>query len=296
MPYAVILNTASVAATAGGTFADSLTANSGDSLQVGNYDTGGARIIQMWGCDSDSAAELEVYYTRPQSTADQTNGYRVSIPAISLGGAAKNGAFNLLGGGVIITVFKSDTAVMKASTTASDDVAVSWLTEYDDLPGVSANFASWDVVQNYHYATVNFYCNAQASTATAGLYGAARAVNADDTRWVADTYYAILGFSWETWVTTIALKGYDWGAQLIGAPAGALYGNNRMFFVDLSVQRNRPLIPILNSNNVGNTNMYVVDLETSTSPHVDIHCYQLTQKPPTVGGGAGYGGIPVAAA
>ena len=49
MPHALVLTTASKAATTGGTFADTLTANSGDSLAVSNYVNGGARhSIGTW--------------------------------------------------------------------------------------------------------------------------------------------------------------------------------------------------------------------------------------------------------
>jgi hypothetical protein len=280
LPYAVILNTASVASTTGGTFADTLVANSGDSLQVGNYESGGARVFAAWGIDSVHKAELAWYYTRPASTQDQTYGVRVQIPSTALGGAGTNAAFDLLGEGPDIDVFKSDNATMKVTSTASDCVVVSYLTEYDDLPGVSANFATWDAVQQYKASTVGFECSPVAS-GTAGAYGTARAINADDTRWVADTYYAILGFSVQTQVTTIAMKGYDWGAQLLGCPAGALYLNTRTWFRDLSIARGKPLIPILNSNNTGNTTLQVADAATSTSPKVDIYCYELTGKPPT---------------
>ena len=280
MPYAVILNTASVASTTGGTFADTLVANSGDSLQVGNYDTGGARVFAAWGIDSTHKAEFAWYYTRPQSTADQTYGVRTQVPSTALGGAGTNAAFDLLGEGPEIDVFKSDSATIKVTSTASDAVVLSYLTEYDDLPGVSANFIDWPTCQQYRYATVGFNCNPVAS-GTAGAYGATRAINADDTRWVADTYYAILGFSVQTQVTTIALKGYDWGAQLLGCPAGSLFLNTRTWFKDLSIARGKPLIPVLNSNNVGNTTLQIVDAATSTSPKVDVYCYQLSAKPPT---------------
>jgi hypothetical protein len=53
MGRALILNTASKANTTGGTFADTLTANSGDSLSVANYDANadqsGAKVTEMWG-------------------------------------------------------------------------------------------------------------------------------------------------------------------------------------------------------------------------------------------------------
>jgi hypothetical protein len=170
---------------------------------------------------------------------------------------------------------------MKVTSTASDAVVVSFLTEYDDLPGVSANFATWEQVQQYKQATAGYNCNPVAS-GTVGAYGTARAVNADDTRWAADTYYAVLGFSVQTQVTTIAMRGYDWGAQLLGCPAGALYLNTRTWFRDLSIARGKPLIPILNSNNVGNTFLYVADAAASTAPKVDIYVYELTGKPPSL--------------
>ena len=69
MGRALILNTASKADTTGGTFADTLTPNSGDSLSVANYDApadqSGAKVTEMWGIDSDSVAEIAVTLTRP---------------------------------------------------------------------------------------------------------------------------------------------------------------------------------------------------------------------------------------
>lgn len=287
MPHAVILNTASKANTTGGTFADSLTANSGDSLSVGNYNNGGARVIQAWAIDSDSVAELAWYYTRPESTLDQTYGLRTEVAAVTPGGAGLVAAQTIISDGYEIDVFRSDTATMKVTTTAADDFVCSWLTEYDDLPGVSAQFASWDMVQNYKLASVAYNCNAVAS-GTPGLYGSARLFNADDTRWAANTYYAILGFSVQTQVTTIAMVGYDWGSQKLGTSAGALDLDTRMAFVKLSIARKKPLIPILNSNNVGNTNLYVVDGEASTSPKIDILCYQLNSNFTPSALGVGY--------
>ena len=59
MPHALVLTTAAKANTTGGTFADTLSANSGDSLAVSNFVNGGARIVKGWGIDSDSVAERE---------------------------------------------------------------------------------------------------------------------------------------------------------------------------------------------------------------------------------------------
>jgi len=121
---------------------------------------------------------------------------------------------------------------------------------------------------------VAFNCNAVAN-GTPGAYGAARAFNTDDTRWVAQRYYAILGFSVQTQVTTIGIKMFETGNLLLGAPMGSLNLDQRNFFVDLSYDRGKPLIPVLLGTNAGSAFMYINDAEASTSPKVDIHCLLL---------------------
>jgi len=278
MPYAQVLSTASKANLTGGTFADSLTANAGDSLAVANYNTGGARWLEAWGIDSDSVMEGELIYTRPESTHDQQHGVRFEIPAVSLGGAATNAAFNILPGFATIPVFKSDTLTITVSGTAADDVLVSFVIEYDDLPGASAVFSNPDQVQALRKSTVGIQVTAVAS-ATPGAYGAQRAFNADDDRLHANTWYAILGASVQTQVTTISLLGPDWGGQRIGLPAGSLDLNSSTWFFDQSRKWGKALVPCFNSNNKGNVLVQVADGEASTSPKIDFLCYELTGMP-----------------
>ncbi len=279
MPPCLILTTASKANTTGGTFADSLVANSGDSLNVASYNTGGARIGEMWGIDSDSVAEGELIYTRPDSTHDQQNGYRFEIPALALGGAASNAAFNILPGGFDIPVFVNDTASVKVTSTAGDDVLVSWLTEYDDLPGVGdAQFASWAQIQNLRKSNVGMN-QLPVASGTPGAYGATRALNADDSRYHANSWYALLGCTVQTQVTTISLTGPPWGGQRIGLPAGALFLNSNTYFIEQSLKRGKPLIPFFHQADAGNILCQVADGEASTSPKVDWNMIELTQKP-----------------
>jgi hypothetical protein len=282
MGRALILNTASKANTTGGTFADTLTANSGDSLSVANYDANadqsGAKVTEMWGIDSDSVAEIAVTLTRQQSVNDQQRGVRFNIPALIPGGAAVVGSHNMLGGLTTIPLYKSDTFAFTVTSTAADDVLVSWNTLYNDLPGVSSVLASWEAVQQLRYTTIGLACNAVAS-GTPGLYGTGRALNADDTRLIANQWYAILGITVQTVCTTVAISGPDWGGQKIGLPAGALTTDSSSYFVDQSLKWNVPLIPCFNSNNQGNINVFVADGEASTSPKIDFLMYGLTGKP-----------------
>jgi hypothetical protein len=278
MPPAIILNSASKANTSGGTFADTLTANSGDTLAIQNYISGGARIFSMWGIDSDSVAELALTDTRTDSIHDPQYGIRFNIPSLIPGGAASVGSHYLVSEGMSIPVYSGDALTMTVTTTAADDVLVSWLTQYDDLPGVSGQFARWESVQALRETTIG--CRvAPVASGTPGLYGTARAINADDARWTGGKYYAILGWTVQTVCTTIAFAGQAWGNNKTGGPSGALTTDTTMYFVDLYKQSNIPCIPVFNGYDAANVFLYAADGEASTSPKVDVLAYQLSGNP-----------------
>lgn len=278
MPRALVLTSASKANATGGTFADSLTANAGDSLAVANYGQGGARILEGWAIDNASVAEYQLIYTRPEATHDQSHGFRFNVPSLFPGGAGKPVAHNFLPGYLYIDVFKSDVAVIQASCTATDNLLVSYNILYDDLPGASAQFATWDQVVGLRKSVVAVACNAVAS-ATAGAYGATRALNADDDRLHANTNYAILGFTVQTPVCTIALQGPAWGGQVIGAPSGALDLRSDTWFLDQTIKYGLPLIPWFNSNDKGNILLKVADAAANTNPKIDVVMCELTGQP-----------------
>jgi len=278
MGYALVLNSASKANITGGTFADSLSANTGDSLAVPNFVNGGARITHMWGIDSDSVMEGELLYTRYESVHDQQHGLRFEIASLSPTGAAAVAAHTILKPPFTVDVFSGDTATISVSGTAADDVLVSWLTEFDDLPGVRATFTDWQTVQSLKTTTIGLN-QVPVASATPGAYGASRALNADDTRLSADKYYAILGCSVQTQVTTISLTSTTWGGQRIGLPVGVLDLDTTYWFVDQSIARGKPLIPVINANDAGNVLVQVADGEASTSPKVDWFMYELSRNP-----------------
>jgi hypothetical protein len=278
MPHAVILNTASKKDTTGGTFADVLTANSQDSLAVPNFVNGGARVLHMWGMDSASVAEIAWTNSRVDSIHDPTFGIRFNIASLFPGGAGKPAAQALIKPPATVPVFSGDTNTFTVTSTANDDVLVSWLTEYDDLPGTEGQFARWDQVQQLRFTTIGLRC-APVASATEGAYGTARALNADDTRLTGGKYYAILGWTVQTPVTTISVKANTWGNTRLGLPQGSLNLGTDMGFVDMSLALNKPLIPIINGYDAGNVFLEVADNIASTSPKVDLLMYELTRSP-----------------
>lgn len=278
MGYARVLTTASKASLTGGTFADTLTADSGDSLAVSNFVNGGARVVHAWGIDSASVAELAWTYTRYESVHDQQRGLRLEIPSLVPGGAGNVAAHSLFAPEFDLDVFSGDVATISVSGTAADAVVLSYITEYDDLPGVKATFASWDQVQALKTTVIGLN-NLPVASATKGAYGATRALNADDTRLSADKYYAILGCTVQTQVTTISITSTTWGGQKIGIPSGVLTLDNSMWFVTESIASGKPLIPIINANDAGNVLVSVADSAVSTSPKVDWLMYELSANP-----------------
>lgn len=276
MPHAVLLQTASTAANTG---TQPLVANGlGNSLSVANFSNGGARVLYAWGIDSDSVAEIQWTNTRIESIHDQQYGLRYNLASLTPGGAATVAAHTMIQPPYTLPMYSGDLNTLGVVCTNADDVLVSYLIEYDDLPGTAGQFASWNQISGIINTRINLRC-APVASATPGAYGAARALNADDTRLSGARYYAICGWTVQTQVTTIALQSTAWGGNLVGGPAGALDLDNTMWFQTLSDQLNKPLIPIINGYDAANVFVYCADGEASTSPKVDFVMYELKQNP-----------------
>ena len=278
MGRALVLTTASKASTTGGTFADTLTANSNDSLSVANFNTGQANVLEAWGNDATSVMEISWVFTRPQSTHDQSRGLRIQNASLLAGQAAKVGAQEYLPGNVGFQVYKSDTCSLTVTSTASDQVMFSYNILYDDLPGASAVFITPQQADNMQNSIVGINVAAQTS-ATRGAYGASRAFNADDARLHANTWYAIIGYTLQTPICTVSLIGPDWGGQRIGGPGDPLTFRTASWFMDQSQKWNKPLIPCFNSNNVGNVLVALADVAAQSTPALDFILYELNGVP-----------------
>src|SRR5919108_4681976 len=279
MPRAIVLNTVSKASTTGGTWGDTLSANSGDSAAIPNLQSGQGRVIRMWGGDSASVSELALTAGRVESIHDPQYGIRFAIPKAPFGTSAGGKAYPLLEPPNYIDVFTGDVLTFTVTTTASDNMAVSWMTEYQDLPGVQASFATWQSVMNNRFTEIGVRCTAVAS-GTAGAYGTARAINADDARWTGGRWYAILGFTYQVPVVSVSFKGPMWGNFRFGAPASTPFQATDNFFVSLAQQfPGEALIPVFNGYDSGSVLVEVVDTTASTSPILDILAVECRNNP-----------------
>lgn len=279
MPPAAILTGLSKASATGGTFADTLTANTGDSLTVPTFLSGAGRIVSIWAIDSTHSAEFEIYSTRTEGFHDTVNGVRFAVPGVALGGAGTNAAFTIFKNNLEIPVYPGDTWTMKASSTASDNLAAVIETVYDDLPGVgAAQFMTWSQVQSLYDGSMGFLWGPTAS-ATVGAWGASRAITADDNRFQGLKWYALLGGVPRTQVTAVSFVSNLWGGQRIGFPAGSLDLNLTTWFVERSQTHNLPLIPFFNQADAANILGYCMDAAASTTPAFDLHVVRLSGQP-----------------
>jgi hypothetical protein len=236
----------------------------------------------MWGIDSASVAEVALTDGRVESVHDPQFGVRFNLPATAGGGAGKNYALPMITPPNYLDVFTGDTLAFTVTSTAADAVMCSWLTEYQDLPGVQAGFANWASVQANRFTEIGVACNAVAS-ATKGAYGATRAVNADDTRWTGGRWYAILGFTVQLPVTTISFKGPMWGNFRFGLPAGLVTVDTANYFLDLQrLYPNENLLPVFNGYDAGSVLIEVADAAASTSPKIDIIAVECKNPPMSV--------------
>jgi hypothetical protein len=282
VPYAQIWTTTSVPSTTGGTFADTLVANTGDAIAVANYGNAlgpngsGARILEAFAIDSAHVGEVAVIYSRPESTHDQSHGWRSSIPAVAFNATGFVKSAPILGGQMTLNLFRSDSPQLLVTSTASDCVMYAWLTEYDDFPGASASLVTPAVVDAGFKSRVGIRVSAVSSTSTAGAYGAQRAFNADDPRLHANTWYAIEGINVQTPCFAVTFIGPDFGGQRLGVPAGAIMIESSSWFRDESNKWGKPMIPVFNSNNAANVLVQVADAATSLSPQIDFQLVELT--------------------
>lgn len=138
---------------------------------------------------------------------------------------------------------------LEGSATAGDIEMVSFLAQYDDLPGVAGQFIGaaelkrrlLDVTALEH--TI--------STGTSGGYSGEESIVAEEDSLKGLTEYALLGATVQVGVHAVRWVGPDWGNLGVGMPclnAGEGW-HDAFFFRELATETGLPVIPVFNSAN-----------------------------------------------
>lgn len=119
---------------------------------------------------------------------------------------------------------------------------------YDDLPGADAKFIGPDDLAKRMIEMMVVTNNL--TPLTTGQYTGQQAINALQDQWKADNDYALLGYQVSALCNCVRWQGADTGNYGVGGPGNSLSRfETADWFVRMSKQFARPLIPVFNSNN-----------------------------------------------
>ena len=249
---------------------EALGVGTGDSLTFQNVpQTSKSFFAEVWAVDDASPCELAFFASRWH---DQQFGIRMEVPDGSTLAPAGR-PVNVLPDGLDQPIFPSDVLNPLVNGTTGDNVNVTGLIYYSDLPGISARLAPASYVKAN---TKNLVGINVGLTSGSGDYGATAALNSSDNRLHANTDYAVVGFTADVPASLVALTGVDTGNQRVGGPVLGDAERDARLFLELSRKfGDAPLVPIVNSNNAGAILLSAAQT-TGGALSVDVMMVELT--------------------
>lgn len=241
-----------------------LTMDTGDTNTVRSFPFGSspAYIDNLWAF----GATAGVVRVRSPRLHDVSQGirlrYNVSNPAPLLPDYARQ------------ILYPQDVLTLEMSGGGAETDVLTALAIYEDLPGVSAQLATWDQISPRVRNLAGIECNLTTS-ATAGQYGGSQALNANFDTLKRNEQYAILGYTVDTACCTVGITGPDLGNLRVGGPGSTRTELTSGWFTDLSVREGKPMIPIINSANIANTTVDIATPATSASVNVSFVVAEL---------------------
>lgn len=254
----------------GGAF-EALTPASGNTFSIRNFEgPQGAQIEEVWIVNNASKGRLSIKSPRMH---DQTRGLLVANAAPQA--AALNEEPSLaLPGFATIPLYASDVLAVEYIGSASDDVVASFLVAYNDLQGADGRFVTWEAILSRIRSFVGILVTPTAGTIT---YGTAVALDSSDNRLKANTDYALLGADVDLACCTVGITGPDTSNYRVGMPGKVVPQGGGDWFVNLSRKYNKPHIPVINSNNKGNTLIDVVQADDAAAVNVTLILAELAR-------------------
>lgn len=252
----------------GGAF-EALAPGTNDSATFFNVPQGtGPYLGEIWGVDSASVCELSLTASRFH---DQTFGIRLAVP--SGAALAPTTRPSLLSpAGFDQPIFPSDVLSIQANGTAADNVNVTLMLYYPNLPGIDGRYAT----SSYVRASMKNLVGVRVSpTSGAGNWGASVALNSVTNLLHANTDYAILGVTSQTPIAAIGISGVDTGNLRVGGPVLAAPEHDAYLFANISDSYGQALIPVINSNNAGAINVQAAHT-TAAAKVVDVILAELS--------------------
>jgi hypothetical protein len=252
-----ILSCSATASAVAGTAAAALT---GDSLTIKNANKARkTSILHAWHT-VQSAGFGQIAFP---SGHDTTRGFRypaavgVNLTCLPLGHAINVQPQELLA------------VTLGAAATAGDVDTLSMIVRYEDLPGIEARGISASTLESRREKLTTVYASIVTSAGPA--YSGEELLTSESDLLMANRDYAVLGFSSQTAVHAITLKGPDLGNVRIGCPGTLRPEITTQFFPLLARIHNEPIIPVISSGNKASTYIGCATDENAGTFVVGVH-------------------------
>jgi hypothetical protein len=241
-----------------------LTANTGDSFTVRAFGDGvRPMLLNLW----SQQATAGFVRVRSNRLHDAVQGIRTNAPAAN--------PKALLAVGSEQELFPTDTLTFEIQGGGAEVDAASMLIRYEGASASQGRFATWQqikpLIKNYLTVQVD-----AAGPVTTGDWSPGTNFNNLTNLLKANTFYAILGYQTDAPCNAIAVRGADTGNFRVGGPGSQDPVETRDWFKRLSDEHGQAYIPVINSQNVGNTQTFVSRITAAGTVNVTWNMVELS--------------------
>lgn len=242
-----------------------LTPNAGQTFNVRDYPRTSAAMLEGLWTQQVTAGQVRI---RSPRLHDDTQGIR----KIAAGGAVRN----LFGDEYEQRLEPNDPLRFEMTGGAAEVDAAAMLIYYRDLGGIAARLEMWESIKPRVEAIMGQVVDV-AGPALTGDWSAGTTIVTPNDNLKADRDYAILGYEVSAECLAVAVVGTDTGNIRVGGPGPTEAIETRDWFVSLSKHHGTPHIPVINSNNRGNTLVQVARITAAGTVNVSLQLALLSR-------------------
>lgn len=240
------------------------TVNSGDSFTVRSFpfDSSAAWLENAW-VQEATAAFLRI--TSPR-LHDNVQGLRLRPVAAA--------ARALLADEVRQRLYPQDTLSLLLAGGAAETDAGALFLNYEELPGVTQRLGTWAGIK----PRVNNILTQEVSTttsATVGDWPAGSALNATFDQLKPNVDYALLGYTVDTQITSLCVRGTETGNLRVGGPGTTEAIETRDWFISLGNAIQAPSIPVFNAASRANASVFAQGTQNAATVLVELILAEL---------------------
>jgi hypothetical protein len=252
---------------------EALAAASGDSLSIRWFEEGTkVALMDAWGANNVTKCDFSI---RSPLMHDNVRGLRFAHMFNPTQSGADGNPNLYLSPYWKQPLHPTDALIVEVLGAAADDVTFVMMLVYDTPTMPGARFLDHMSVQARLKNLVGIRCSPPPAAATS-TWGAAEALDTDDNRLKANTDYALLGLTTDLPFTALKIAGPDTANLGIPIPGYLGQATGAGWFYEMARRFNEPLIPVINSNNKGVTNLYSADVGGGTAPLVSLQFAELS--------------------